>query len=364
VNKVLIQGNRVIAEAAIRAGCRFYAGYPITPQNELTEYMAANIRKMEGGIFIQAESEIAAINMVLGASAAGTRAMTSSSGPGISLKQEGISCMAADELPGLIVNIMRGGPGLGNILPSQGDYFQATRGGGHGDYRVIVLAPASVQEMADLTMDAFDLADKYRTPAMILADGMIGQMMEPVLFKIPKQRIYSDDYILKGAGTGKSKLIKGLILDALRMEEHNWKLFRKYKVISDQEVRYESFKTEDADLIIVAYGTAARIAKGAIKRCREAGFKVGLIRPITLWPFPSEYIKAISARTKHFLVFEMSTGQMLEDVKLALEGSAQIHFHGRPGGVVPTPAELAKVIAQHYKSKPIIKGEVEEGYLV
>jgi len=349
VNKVLIQGNRVIGEAAIRAGCRFYAGYPITPQNELTEYMSENLRKVEGGTFIQGESEIASINMVLGASAAGARAMTSSSSPGISLKQEGISSMAADELPAVIVNIMRGSPGLGNILPSQGDYFQATKGGGHGDYRVIVLAPASVQEMADLTMDAFDLADRYRNPVMILADGMIGQMMEPVVFKEPKPRKYNECYKLNGAGEGKCRLIRGLILDALAMEEHNWKLYRKYQVVAQKEVRYETFRTEDADLVVVAYGTAARIAKGAIKRSREQGLKVGLIRPITLWPFPYEAIKEISKTVGNFLVFEMSTGQMLEDVKLALGNSERINFYGRPGGVVPTPAELAKIITQQFK---------------
>ena len=353
VNKVLIQGNRVIGEAAIRAGCRFYAGYPITPQNELTEYMSENLRKVEGGTFIQGESEIASINMVLGAAAGGARAMTSSSSPGISLKQEGISALAADELPALIVNIMRGGPGLGNILPSQGDYFQATKGGGHGDYKVIVLAPASVQELADLTMDGFDLADKYRNPVMILADGMIGQMMEPVVFKEPKPRKYNECYKLNGAGTGRCRLIRGLILDALEMEEHNWKLYRKYQLIIRKEVRCESYMTEDADLVVVAYGTAARIAKGAIKRSREQGHKVGLIRPITLWPFPYEILKEASRKVENFLVFEMSTGQMLEDVKLALEGSRKINFYGRPGGVVPTPAEFAKIIAQQFKDNNI-----------
>ena len=350
MNKILIQGNHVIGEAAIRAGCRFYAGYPITPQNELTEYMAENIRKVEGGTFIQAESEIAAINMVLGASAAGARAMTSSSSPGISLKQEGISSMAADELPGVIVNIMRGGPGLGNILPSQGDYYQATRGGGHGDYRTIVLAPDSVQELADLTMDAFDLADRYRNPVLILADGMIGQMMEPVVFGEPRPRKYDESFILKGAGKGRSRFIRGLILDALKMEEHNWKLHRKYQAIEQREKRCEVSRTEDADLLIIAYGTAARIAKGAIKRSREAGMKVGLIRPITLWPFPDHVIREFSDKVENFLVFEMNTGQMLDDVRLALNGRGHVHFYGRPGGVVPTPVELAKVIAHHYNN--------------
>lgn len=353
MNKLLMQGNRVIGEAAIRAGCTFYAGYPITPQNELTEYMAENLRKVEGGTFIQGESEIASINMVLGASAAGARAMTSSSSPGISLKQEGISSLAADELPAVIVNMMRGGPGLGNILPSQGDYFQATKGGGHGDYKVIVLAPASVQELADLTMDAFDLADRYRNPVMILADGMIGQMMEPVEFREPKPRKYNDCYKLRGAGQGKSRFVRALILDALAMEEHNWKLYRKYEVVKKREIRYESYQVEDADLVVVAYGTAARVAKGAIKRSRERGLKIGLIRPITLWPFPYEVLKETAARVDNFLVFEMSTGQMLEDVRLALGSSGNVNFFGRPGGVVPTPAEFAKIIAQQFKDNHI-----------
>ncbi|MBP9013796.1 MAG: 3-methyl-2-oxobutanoate dehydrogenase subunit VorB [Smithella sp.] len=341
-----MSGNFVIGEAAIRAGCRFYAGYPITPQNELTEYMAEHIRNAEGGVFIQSESEIAAINMIAGASAAGLRVMTSSSSPGISLKQEGISSMAACELPGIIVNIMRGGPGLGNIRPSQGDYFQATRGGGHGDYRTIVLAPASGQELADLTMDAFDLADKYRTPAMILADGMMGQMMEPVIFKKPKPRQYSEKFMLRGAGNGKSKFIRGLLLDPIDSEEHNWKLFRKYEIISKKEPRFEEHRIDDADAVIVAYGTAARIAKGAIKRLRETNLKLGLFRPITLWPFPEMKLRSLSAKVKKFIVFEMSTGQMLEDVRLALQGYADIEFHGRPGGAVPTPAELANVISK------------------
>jgi 2-oxoglutarate ferredoxin oxidoreductase subunit alpha len=344
-----MSGNHIIGEAAIRAGCRFYAGYPITPQNELTEYMAENIRKAEGGIFIQSESEVAAINMIAGASAAGLRVMTSSSSPGISLKQEGISSMAACELPGIIVNIMRGGPGLGNIRPSQGDYFQATRGGGHGDYRSIVLGPASCQELADLTMEGFDLSDRYRNPVMILADGMMGQMMEPVIFKKPKARVYSEKFMLRGAGTGKSKFIRGLLLDPIDSEEHNWKLARKYEVISQKESRYEEYKINDAQLVIVAYGTAARIAKGAIKRLRGQDMKVGLFRPITLWPFPELHLRALSSKVKKYLVFEMSTGQMLEDVRLSLQGYADIEFHGRPGGAVPTPAELANVIAKFYE---------------
>lgn len=341
----------IIGEAAIRAGCRFYAGYPITPQNELTEYMSEHMRKVKDGIFIQSESEIAAIHMVTGASAAGIRAMTSSSSPGISLKQDGISSLAACELPAVIVNMMRGGPGLGNIAPSQGDYFQATRGGGHGDYRTIVLAPASCQELADLTMDAFDLADEYRNPVLILADGMMGQMMEPVTFKTPNPRNYSESFMIRGAGEGKSKIIKGLILPPLEMEEHNWKLARKYQVISEREPRYETFNVEKAELIVVAYGTAARITKGAIKRLRESGIEAGLFRPITLWPFPTKALRELARRIQNFLVFEMSTGQMLEDVRLALQGFANIEFHGRPGGVVPTPAELAIAIEREFRNK-------------
>jgi 2-oxoglutarate ferredoxin oxidoreductase subunit alpha len=256
--------------------------------------------------------------------------------------------MAACELPGIIVNIMRGGPGLGNIRPSQGDYFQATRGGGHGDYRTIVLAPATGQELADLTMAAFDLADKYRNPAMVLADGMMGQMMEPVIFKKPKVRVYNKKFMLQGAGTGKSKFIRGLYLDPIDSEEHNWKLARKYDVITKNETLHEEHKIDDAEWVIVAYGTAARIAKGAIKRLRDQGMKVGLFRPITLWPFPELKLRALSAKIKNFLVFEMSTGQMLDDVRLALQGYANIEFHGRPGGAVPTPAELANVIARIY----------------
>jgi len=351
VNKVLMQGNKIIGEAAIRAGCRFYAGYPITPQNELPEYMAENIRKVEGGVFIQSESEVAAIHMVIGASAGGARSLTSSSSPGISLKQEGISSLAACELPAVIVNMMRGGPGLGNISPSQGDYFQATKGGGHGDYRMVVLGPASLQELADLTMDAFDIADEYRTPVMILADGMLGQMMEPVVFKKPKPRNYPESLIMKGAGGGKSKIIRGLILDPLDLEEHIWKLQRKYQMIAEKETRSELYQVDDAELIIVAYGTASRIAKGAIKRLRKQGLKVGLFRPITLWPFPAPQLRDLAKKVGNFMVFEMSAGQMIEDVLLALQGKANVGFHGRPGGVVPTPVELANVILRKYNRK-------------
>ncbi|MBN1849340.1 MAG: 3-methyl-2-oxobutanoate dehydrogenase subunit VorB [Deltaproteobacteria bacterium] len=344
--KVLMSGNHVIGEAAIRAGCRFYAGYPITPQNELTEYMAGAMAKLKDGTFIQAESELAAINMVLGASAAGCRAMTSSSSPGISLKQEGISFLSAMDLPAVIVNCMRGGPGLGNISPSQGDYFQATRGGGHGDYRNIVLGPATAQELADLTMLAFDYADKYRTPVMILQDGMMGQMMEPAVMPDPvdPKRLPPKPWKLDGADGRPSRIIKSLYLDPAEEEQINWNLAHKYEKITDEIQRAETYRTDDAQIIIVAYGTAARIAKGAVNRVREKGVKAGLFRPISLWPFPTRILKEVNKKVKDFLVFEMSTGQMVEDVRLSLEGKGNVRFYGRPGGVVSTPIEIAEVI--------------------
>ncbi|MCX5851167.1 MAG: 3-methyl-2-oxobutanoate dehydrogenase subunit VorB [Deltaproteobacteria bacterium] len=348
--KMLMRGSHVIAESAIRAGCRFYAGYPITPQNELTEYMAGAMAKVSDATFIQAESEIAAINMVLGAAMTGARAMTSSSSPGLSLKQEGISFLAASELPAVIINTMRGGPGLGNIAPAQGDYFQATKGGGHGDYHSIVLAPASGQEQADLTVKAFECADRYRSPVIILIDGMMGQMMEPVILPEPidPRSLPPKSYILNGASQRPSRFIKSLILDTRDMEEHNWKLQRKYESITRDLILHESYLTNDANLVVIAYGTAARIAKGAIKRVREMGLKVGLLRPISLYPFPKGAIVELSRIVKHFLVFEMSTGQMVEDVKLSLEGRSKVHFYGRPGGIISTPDEISKVISSLY----------------
>lgn len=352
-----MRGSHVIGEAAVRAGCRFYAGYPITPQNELTEYMAGAMAKLEDGTFIQAESELAAINMVLGASMAGARAMTSSSGPGISLKQEGISFLAAQELPALIVNTIRGGPGLGNIAPAQSDYFQATRGGGHGDYRTIVLAPASGQELADLTRTAFEYADKYRTPVMILGDGMMGQMMEPVELpeSISPKELPPRPWILDGAKNRPSRYIRSLLLDPAVEEEHNWKLARKYENITRKIPRAETYMTTDARLVVIAYGTAARIAKGAVKRVREIGIKAGLLRPVTLWPYPDRALVEMSRLVKDFLVFEMSTGQMVEDVRLALEGRGNVHFYGRPGGTVSTPDEIAKVINTIYHRQHLEK---------
>lgn len=348
MNKVFISGNHAFGEAAIRAGCRGYFGYPITPQNELGEYMAENLPKA-GGAFVQSESETAAINMVIGASAAGARAMTSSSSPGISLKQEGISFLAGFQLPAVIVNVMRGGPGLGNIAPAQGDYFQATRGGGHGDYRTPVLAPASVQEVADLTFDAFDLADRYRTPVMILGDGMLGQMKEPVVFPEPIKNIPEKEWSLKGRGNGPSRYMASLILDTMEMERHNWELVRKYQEITKREVRYETYMLDDAKVVAVAYGTTARIAKAAIKRVRKEGVPAGLVRPITLWPFPKKILQELAQRVSQFVVFEMSAGQMVEDVLLSLEGRGNVHFHGRPGGVVPTPLEFARILYREYQ---------------
>jgi 2-oxoglutarate/2-oxoacid ferredoxin oxidoreductase subunit alpha len=353
VAKVLMRGNHAVAEAAVRAGCRYYFGYPITPQNETPEYMSDRLSKIEGAAFIQAESELAAINMVIGASMVGGRAMTSSSSPGISLKQEGISFLSALELPAVIVNMSRGGPGLGNIAPAQSDYFQATRGGGHGDYRTIVFGPGSCQELVNLTFEAFDLADKYRIPVVILGDGMLGQMMEPVEFPLDVQlkKLPQKDWILSGAKGRPSRIIRSLLLEPVEEEEHNWKLMRKYEKIQREELRWETFLSEDAKMLVVAFGTAARIAKGAVKRLREQGLKVGLVRPVSLWPFPSPIIRECSKRVKQFFVFEMNMGQMVEDVRLALDGNGEVHFYGRPGGIVLTPLELSRVIASQYYQK-------------
>ena len=352
MGKILMDGNRAIAEAAIRAGCRCYFGYPITPQNELSEYMAAHLARKKDCAFVQAESEIAAINMVYGASIAGVRAMTSSSSPGISLKQEGISFLAACELPAVIVNMSRGGPGLGSIAAAQSDYFQATRGGGHGDYRTIVLAPSSVQELADLTHRAFDLADKYRIPVVLLGDGVLGQMMEPVEFKHePPARLPLREDGLRGARGRPSRIVKTFTSNPLELEEINWSLFRRYALIQREETTYDTFLTEDAQLVVVAFGIAARIAKGAIKTVRREGLKVGLFRPITLWPFPGEKIQEMSRTKKQYFVFEMNMGQMVEDVQMALAGKGEVSFYGRPGGVIPTPNEVARIISRIYYQK-------------
>ena len=343
-NKVLITGNEATGEAAIKAGCYFYAGYPITPQNELTAYMAKRMYE-EKRVFIQAESELAAINMVFGASAAGMRAMTSSSSPGISLKQEGISYLAGCQLPAVIVNVMRGGPGLGNIGPSQSDYFQATKGGGHGDYRLIVLAPSSVQESFDLTFLAFDLADKYRNPVIILSDAFLGQMAEPaVIIKSQGRSIESlkvkKDWVLSGAKRRKPNIIRSLLLKEGALEKHNALLQRKYRAIEKKEVRYEQINTEDAEIIFVAYGISFRIAKEA---AHLLPMNVGLFRPITLWPFPYEALHKVSNKRKVF-VFELSVGQMLEDVYLSVRDRDKVFFYGRTGGEIFNEKELANFV--------------------
>lgn len=326
-------GNEAIAEAAILAGCKCYFGYPITPQNEIITYMAKRLPQ-EGGVFLQAESELAAINMVFGAVCTGARAMTSSSSPGISLKQEGISYMAGCELPGVIVNVSRGGPGLGNIAPSQSDYFQATKGGGHGDYHLLVLAPSSVQEAVNFTQKAFDLADKYRNPTMILADGLLGQMIESVELKpIEKVEFPPKTWALTGAKDREPNVIKSLYINPPDLEKHNQRLQEKYQQMQ-QEVDFETYQIEDAQIIIVAFGVVARICKEAIKQVRKEGIKAGLIRSITLFPFPTKIIKQVNP--KAFLVVEMNSGQMLEDVQLAVEGKAPVHFYGKPGGVFIT----------------------------
>lgn len=341
--KYLSTGNEACGEGAIRAGCRFYAGYPITPQNELTAYMSKRMEE-EDGVFIQAESELAAVNMVFGASAAGARAMTSSSSPGISLKMEGISYLAAAELPSVIINVMRGGPGLGNIAASQSDYFQATKGGGHGDYRLLVLAPSTVQETFELTYEAFALADKYTTPVMILTDGMLGQMMEPLEFdeNIKPQGVVEKPWAMTGCKGRKSKSIKSLLLAEGALEEHNRNLQVKYKKITEGEIRAEEYKTQDADIILVAYGSISRIARASVEALRAKGVKAGLIRPISLWPYPSKVIEKHAKKGKKFLAVEMSAGQMVEDVRLAVQDDERVFFYGRTGGGVPQEEEIIK----------------------
>lgn len=340
--KHLLTGNEAAAESAIQAGCRFYYGYPITPQNELINYMASRMAQV-GGAFIQAESELAAINMVYGSAAAGARAMTSSSSPGISLKQECISYLAGSELPCLIINMQRGGPGLGDISTSQADYFQAVKGGGHGDYHLIVFAPASVQETADLVYEAFDIADRYRNPVMILGDAQIGQLMEPVVFqKERKTQLIKKDWALTGAKARKRNIIKSFYPVKGELEEFNKHLQAKYREIERNEVRFEDIDVSHAEIILVAYGTTARICKEVLKRCRESSLPVGLIRPISLWPFPKDIIRKVSERLRAILTIEMSAGQMVEDVRLAVEGRCPVHFWGRTGGGIPTPNEIFK----------------------
>jgi len=344
--RILMCGNEALAESAILAGCDAYFGYPITPQNEIPAYMSRRMPE-EGRVFVQTESELAAINMVFGASATGKRAMTSSSSPGISLMQEGISYLAGAELPAVVVNVMRGGPGLGNIAPSQADYFQATRGGGHGDYRTIVLGPSGVQEMVDCMPLAFDLADQYRMTVMVLADGILGQMMEPVVLeKKPGRELPPKDWALTGAKGRKQNIVRSLWLPEGALEKLNNKMLDRYKEIEQNEVLCEKYEIDDADIVLVAYGFSARIVRSAVGRAREEGIKAGWIRPITLWPFPTEQISKAADEFRIFLVVEMSNGQMVEDVRLAVNGKSPVLFHGRPGGGIPTVDEILNKIRQ------------------
>lgn len=345
--KVLMKGNEALSEAAIRAGATLYFGYPITPQNEVGEYMSRRLPTIPGGAYIQAETEVASINMVYGAACTGRRALTSSSSPGISLMQEGISYMAGAELPAVVVNVMRGGPGLGNINPEQADYFQATKGGGHGSYRVIVLAPASVQEMADLTVLAFDLADKYRNPVMVAADGNLGQMMEPVDLKESYSSAHDHSaWALTGAKDRKGHTITSIYLDADEMEDYVHKLYRKYDEIERVETRHEEYLTEDAEVVIVAYGIVSRVVRSAVELLREDGIRAGMVRPITLWPYPTAALRRLAGQAKFFLASEMSMGQMVEDVRLSVDGQRPVYFYGRSGGNVPAPSEIVAAVRQ------------------
>jgi len=351
--KLLLSGNEAIARGAIDAGCTFYAGYPITPQNELIAYMASHMQK-SGGVFIQAEAEVSAINMVFGAAAAGVRAMTSSSSPGISLKQEGISYIAGANLPAVIVNIMRAGPGLGNIFAAQSDYFQATRGGGHGDYHCIVLAPSCVPEAYDLTQKAFELADTYRMPVIILGDGRLGQMMEPVQVASPQARkpaSKNKPWALTGCRGRKPNIVKSFHMKQPDLESSNKAQQEKYRLIKEKESLADKYLVEDADIILVAYGTMARIAKPCVNSLRKRRIKAGLIRPITLWPFPEDIFRqlAVSRKPLAFLVVEMSYGQMVEDVRLSVAGSSKVEFLGKAGGGIPTEEEIIKSASRLYE---------------
>jgi 2-oxoglutarate ferredoxin oxidoreductase subunit alpha len=339
VRPILMKGNEAMAEAAIQAGCDAYFGYPITPQAELLEWMARRMPEL-GRVFIQAESELGAINMALGAAATGARVLVSSSSPGISLMAEGLSYLAGSELPMVLIDVMRGGPGLGSIGPAQADYFQATKGHGHGDYRIPVLAPASIAEAVALTADAFEIAERYRTPVMILADGVLGQAMEPVVprYRMPERRTAS--WALSGADGRAPRVIKSLHLRPEDLEEHDRRLQAKFAEISRQETRWAGERLDDAEIIVVAYGTSARVARTAIERARDLGLRVGLFRPITLWPFPSRALSGVAGGRRAVVVVEMSAGQMVEDVRLSIEGRAPIFFHGRMGGMVPTPGEV------------------------
>ena len=348
-DRILMKGNDAIAEAEIRAGCRHYFGYPITPQTEIAAYMAKKMPKI-GGVFLQAESEIASINMVYGAAAVGMRVMTSSSSPGISLKAEGLSYIAGSDIPALVVNVQRGGPGLGGIQPSQSDYFQATKGGGHGDYRMIVLAPASVQEMASLTIKGFELADKYLMTSMILADGTIGQMMEPISFEDAEPKVYDKPWALTGTECKrKHNVVNSLYLKPDELERKNFERFEKYKLIEETEAMWEEYMMEDAEVCVVAFGIASRVAKNAVAAARKEGIKVGLIRPITLWPFPSKVLNAAADKVNSFISVELSMGQMIEDVRLATESKKPVYLCNRAGGMIPTPDEVLAAIKKAEK---------------
>ena len=349
--RVLMKGNEAIAEAAIRAGCLHYFGYPITPQTEIAAYMAKKLPKV-GGVFLQAESEIASINMVYGASATGTRVMTSSSTPGISLMAEGLSYIAGSDIPAFVVNVQRGGPGLGGIQPSQADYFQATKGGGHGDYHVIVLAPASVQEMASLTVKGFDLADKYNMVSMILADGTIGQMMEPISFEDIEVNHYEKPWALTGTNCSrKHNIVNSLYLKPDELEAKNFERYKKYAVVEENEPMWEEYMMEDADLCVVAFGIASRVAKNAVVAARAEGLKVGLIRPITLWPFPKKALAAAAEKVKAFVSVELSMGQMIEDVRLATGCKKPVGLCNRAGGMIPSPDEVLESLRKAQKGE-------------
>jgi 2-oxoglutarate/2-oxoacid ferredoxin oxidoreductase subunit alpha len=348
MSRQLMKGNEAIAEAAIRVGAKHYFGYPITPQNEVAEYLSKRMGEV-GGVFVQAESEVGAINMLFGAAASGKRAFTTSSSPGISLMQESISYMAGAHLPVVVINIVRAGPGLGGILPSQSDYFQSTKGGGHGDYRILVLAPASVQEAVDLVQEAFDLADKYRNPVMIVGDGMIGQMMEPVEFKseVTEKSNNAADWATDGCKGRAPRIIRSLFLDPLALEKNNQNLTGKYERMVKDEVRFESYEiTPQTELVLVAYGTMARICKTVIDDLKPEGMRIGLFRPISLYPFPLHPIMALANQpsVRKFLTVEMSMGQMVEDVERAVQGKKPVHFYGRAGGIVPSPEEVTAEI--------------------
>ena len=349
--RVLMKGNEAIAEAAIRAGCRHYFGYPITPQTEIAAYMAKKMPKI-GGVFLQAESEIASINMVYGAAATGKRVMTSSSSPGISLKSEGLSYIAGSDVPALVVNVQRGGPGLGGIQPSQSDYFQATKGGGHGDYRMIVLAPASVQEMASLTIKGFNLADKYLMTSMILADGTIGQMMEPISFEDAEIETYEKPWALTGTKCErKHNIVNSLYLKPDELEVKNIERFERYKIVEENEPMCEEYMMEDAEYCVVSYGIASRVAKNAVVAARAEGIKVGLIRPITLWPFPKKAMEKAAEQVKSFVCVELSMGQMIEDVRLYTGCKKPVSLCNRCGGMIPSPDEVLASIRKAAKGE-------------